>query len=320
MKKDLMTAFDTRQYMVSNDFELYYYCDTDAKARTGLHTHDYIELYFFLEGNATAQVRDRKYKLQYGDMMIIPPHVSHGITIQNFDVPYRRFDFWISTEYYHHLVAISSDFDFALSHVKSIQEYLFHNDRIAFNTLLAKLFDLIEEQKSQYFGRETRISIDVSDLMLSINRTVYERQEGNQPSEASLYQNICSYIEQHIDEDLSLENIAGHFYLSKFYIAHVFKDSIGISIHQYIRKKRLQLCHEAILGNRSITDVYQAFGFEDYSSFYRAFKKEYGLSPKELQKRSLRDAVQSAPTLPVATREVSTGDSQTEDESEEEEV
>ena len=61
----------------------------------------------------------------------------------------------------------------------------------------------------------------------------------------------------------------------------MFKENVGLSIHQYITKKRLSLCQEAIRSDTNITEVYQAYGFGDYSSFYRAFKKEYGISPKE---------------------------------------
>ena len=100
-------------------------------------------------------------------------------------------------------------------------------------------------------------------------------------TDASLYANLVEYIENHLDEELSLERLAEEFYVSKYHIAHVFKDNIGLSIHQYITKKRLLLCEEAIRAKMNITDVYQTYGFGDYSSFYRAFKKEYGLSPKE---------------------------------------
>ena len=72
--------------------------------------------------------------------------------------------------------------------------------------------------------------------------------------------------------------------MSKYHIAHVFKDEIGMSIHQYISKKRLARCREALLGDVPVTKVYLLFGFHDYSSFYRAFKKEYGISPKDFKK------------------------------------
>ena len=81
-----------------------------------------------------------------------------------------------------------------------------------------------------------------------------------------------------------LERLAAELFVSKYHIAHVFKDEIGMSIHQYISKKRLARCREALLGDVPVTKVYLLFGFHDYSSFYRAFKKEYGISPKDFKK------------------------------------
>ncbi len=81
-------------------------------------------------------------------------------------------------------------------------------------------------------------------------------------AQLSLYEQLCFYIDEHLSEDLSLERLAAELFVSKYHIAHVFKDEIGISIHQYISKKRLARCREALLGDVPVTKVYLLFGFQ----------------------------------------------------------
>ena len=71
--------------------------------------------------------------------------------------------------------------------------------------------------------------------MLHINRISYElNHPQKQKEKASLYDNLMQYIENHLDEELSLDHLAEVFYVSKFHIAHIFKENLGLSIHQYI--------------------------------------------------------------------------------------
>ena len=100
---------------------------------------------------------------------------------------------------------------------------------------------MIEEIKSERFGKEAKVSLCVNDLVLQLNRIVYEQQNPkSEKEEQNLYQNIIYYIDDHLDEELSLEQLAGQFFVSKYHIAHIFKEQMGLSVHQYILKKRMQ--------------------------------------------------------------------------------
>ena len=109
MKKYLQMPFSTREYMLSKDFELFYYND---KHITPLkeHSHKYYEFYFFLGGEVSITIQKQTYHLQKGDMILLPPAVKHYITIHNPDSAYQRFVFWITADFAEELGQTSADY------------------------------------------------------------------------------------------------------------------------------------------------------------------------------------------------------------------
>ena len=287
MKKRLPTDFNTRQYMEPVDFELFYYSDV-ALASVAPHHHDYYELYFFLEGDVNYHIEDSMYRLTYGDCLLIPPGTSHYPIFLSHQKPYRRFVLWISQDYCTRLMDISTAFGYLMQYVSTTKNFLFSSDAVTFNTIHTRLFSILEEIQGNRFGKEAEILLQVNSLLLYLNRLVHSQNNSLSPVSAkTLFQNLCEYITSHLTEDLSLTLLAQEFFVSKFYIAHLFKDTIGLSVHQYIMKKRLSACKDALLGSIPITQLFLQYGFHDYSSFYRAFKKEYGMSPNEYRQSHL---------------------------------
>ena len=95
---------------------------------------------------------------------------------------------------------------------------------------------------------------------------------------------IFIYIREHLTEDISLERLENEFYVSRYHIVREFKKMTGETPHSYIVKSRLDLCRHYIEQGKSIREVYELGGFGGYNHFFRAFKKEYGVTPMQYYK------------------------------------
>ena len=304
MKNKLRSSFNSRQYMLSSDFEVFYYSDRDFKTLSP-HAHDYYECYLFIEGDVTMEifrdnVREKSrlpkngssgeapatetYEMTPGDLMIVPPGVRHHAIMHESEKNYRRFVFWISRDCCNSLLSESMDYMYLMQKAEAFHKYIYHLAPAQFHLVESKFLRLLEETSQDRYGADAFQHICLCDLILTINRIIYDEEHRHTESdELTLFQNIISYVEENLEDQLSLDDIAGKFFVSKYYVAHLFKDTLGISLHQYIIKKRLSECRDAITSGEPITSAYERFGFRDYSSFFKSFKKEYGMSPKEYQ-------------------------------------
>ena len=281
MQSRLRSAFNTRQHMVSKDFEIFYYSDVNFTP-VPAHAHDYYEFYLIVEGDIAMEIGARTYPVQVGDLILVPPGMKHHAVLFSPEKPYRRFVFWISQAYVQELLEQSPDYVYLMQLAATAGQYIFRFSGDGFYSIQSRILRLIEEIRSDRYGKAAAITLSVNDLILQMNRLVYEEEHENRSTEThELFRNLLSYIESHIEGELTLEELASQFYISKYYLAHLFRENLGISVHQFITKKRLSACRDAILSGAPVSRVCFDYGFREYSSFYRAFRKEYGMSPKE---------------------------------------
>lgn len=286
MTKKLRSEFNSRQYMLEKDFELYYYSDLHFST-VGRHSHPYTEVYLFCEGEVDMEIASHRRTLHPGDVLVVPPGTAHRAVVRSGETPYRRFVFWLSEEYCRALREEWPELLYLFDLARERREYLFPMDPLEFNSLRGRLFALLEERHAERFGRDAQIALGVRELLLTLSRTVWQRK--NAPTKkgtVSSFQAVTDYIAGHLGGDLSLEALGRELFLSKFYIAHLIRENTGLSLHQYVTKKRLSACVDAMRGGESIGACCARLGFGNYSGFYRAFVKEYALSPSAYLRQS----------------------------------
>ena len=277
MRKKLRSDFNSRQYMLSEDFELFYYSDRHFQS-IGTHSHSYYEVYLFVEGKVDMEIGGKMSSLRPGDVILVPPGTPHRASVGSGETPYRRFVFWISLPFCEQLRRESADYLYLFDRVQTKKSYVYPLSALDFNALRGKFAALLEELNTDRFGRDTQIGLLVRALMLYLCRCIRARAKKEQ---LSSYQAIAEDIAGHLDEDLSLDALSRKFFLNKYHIAHLFQENAGLSLHQYITKKRLDACCDAMCSGANLAGCCAQFGFENYSSFYRAFRKEYGVSPSD---------------------------------------
>ncbi len=92
---------------------------------------------------------------------------------------------------------------------------------------------------------------------------------------------VLNYINEHYSEALTLDALAEHFFISKYHLLRKFEAQVGTTVHRYILQKRLLNAKQLLAGGLAPSEVCTYCGFGDYANFYRAFRAEYGTTPRQ---------------------------------------
>lgn len=251
-----------------------------------LHSHDVFEIFILENGECEYFCEGKTYALKKGDVMVIPPHTIHRALVKDFN-QYERLLININP----HLLL---DFQYSspilkenITFQKTNGNYMYRLDSKSFQRLVSLLNDIIKKmEEGKYIYSFTlqnllfealKVIFDpsISKQGLNINNRLDERLVS-----------ILEFIETHLtDKELSLDLVSENFHMNKYYFSHYFKKGMNLSFYRYVSLKRLSLALDMIKQNLlPMEQIAVKCGFLDYSSFYRLFKKEYMVSPKNLQK------------------------------------
>ena len=274
------------------NYDIFYNQDYNL-SKISSNKHNYYEFYFLLSGNVTYYVEDLKYSLSSGDIVLISPNQEHHAVINNeANVPYERYVLWLSPTFVDSMSSSHTNlsFVFQTSCIINSKIQLPHDLLVHIKHLFKCIFI---NSKSQQYGSDllakayiTELLVHLAQSSLFCSNSILEHCQSEPLSkDTSLILKVLRYIDEHIYESIHINEICKHFFISRSYLSKVFSSEIEIPIYQYIIKKKLFLVQQDIVDGLPLQEICEKYNFGNYSSFYKAFRAEFGQSPKEFKNK-----------------------------------
>ena len=245
-----------------------------------LHSHNYYEIIYVLSNSGTQYlVGTKRYLLQRGDIIIVPPGIGHKpLFPPQLAEPYKRIVLWISTEFVEGAKIIYSSYKPAF-----INQVLLLRTAGTHWEFIGKYFhSALKEAEEKKEGWQFALCGNTMQLITACMRAFAEPENYSMNTEKpELLDEVVSYIESHLHEKISLADTARRFFVSESTIGQTFQKKMHVSFYHYVTQRRLIAAKSMILEESNLDILSEKIGFSDYSTFYRAFKKEFGISPKE---------------------------------------
>ena len=263
-----IAAVNDRNFKISHSI-------TRVNSTFNFHAHDWYEIYFFESGEIQYYIEDQTFLMVAGDMLVIPPGKMHRIVTVNESVTYSRMVVDLSEEYVKRLMrVVGGHFVF-----RGVTHYHFStgDEESRIKDLLSS-FLTMEADEAGVLSRDATVTL----LLIHLDRLM-KQAPVREAKEHQLAQ-VIRYINANYTRDVTLEEIADRFFISKYHLLRRFKALTNSTVHQYILTKRILLARTLLRQGIAPAEVATQCGFSSYAGFYQAFTAQTGISPSAFQK------------------------------------
>ena len=272
--KDAMAAsMDNKYFAVAHLYK-------DEKAME-MHIHDCYEVYFSISGGKQFLIDNKVYDIEPGDLFLINQYDSHYLTQIDKEL-HERIVIMIDPEYMRgissettNLDACFHDRDKEFSHKLSLTQ----DQQGRFLYFINKIIT------SNGYGHDLLERATFTELFVMINSIINDKHSDRGSQKPATYNEqvdaILSYLNNNIQDPVSIGDLAKHFYISESYICRIFKAATGTTINKYMTARRISIAKSLLAEGIGVSEVCDRCGFSDYSNFLKAFTKSVGISPKK---------------------------------------
>lgn len=232
-----------------------------------LHLHKNVEIVTVLSGTINVLINKREYVLSEGDAAVIFPNQPHSYqTTESNRILLVFFD-----------AAFPGDYTRDLLHYVPDNPVV-RNHPVVPSTLVALHKRYVERSDHRLLKAYTSMVVGHMLPLLSLQKADYTK-------DADLVQKILAYIDIHFLEPLNLDTLSKELGAGKFLISRIFSEQFRVSFRDYVNGQRAAYAHMLLLSTAyPVTDIAFESGFNSLRSFYRVFKKQYGVTPNEFRR------------------------------------
>ncbi len=250
-----------------------------------LHSHTFYEILCCRSGNIEYLIGTDRYRVTTGDIIYVPPGVRHRPIFPDvMSIPYRRYVLWVSQAFFEQMAVNWPELRERTNHSGILRTA---------GTKWAFLQDTFRRGCEKAERGEPGWQMWVCGNTMQLVANMMEAPSPNVPKpplpeQRELGDHASPYVETHLAEKITLEGAASALLVSQSALQQTFRNKLGVSFYRFVTQRRLIAAKNLILEGRPLTSVGEQVGFSDHSTFYRAFQKEYGISPSQYRKLQAR--------------------------------
>ena len=248
------------------------------------------KIFFPLSGSKKFHIDNRIYDVNFNELFLINPREWHYFSHYEEEAEHERYVIFIYPDYLKASSSPKTDLTDCFSYGGRTS---LHNIALSAKEKERFLYYVHKLSSPENYGSDLLDYALFLELMVFLNRMLLQhRDDVTVPANALNLHNktvseILSYLDAHIAEDLNINSLAEHFFLSPSYLCKTFKNITGTTIHKYITAQRITLAKDYLSEGYPIIEVGAMCGFNDYNAFLKAFSKEVGISPKKYSQFSV---------------------------------
>lgn len=246
------------------------------------HFHEDVEITLCTSGEGVFFLEPEIYSLHRGQLFLIVPATLHRSVAGE---SYRSRVLRVPGDLLEELSTPQSNFANCTRQLAKVQATL--NE--AQTRELEEMFDKLEKPGDSQFGSDMQRFI----ILLSFLVKTFSYFATTEPTPTDInidlarMKPVLKYIQEHLTESLSLDSIAAHFFISKYYLCHNFKLATGFAVRDYVIHCRILRAREFLRNGYRVQETGELVGFHNNEHFIRTFKKLTGVSPKRYAKSYL---------------------------------